>query len=334
MGNPATTLLDDKNLVIQQRLDRKAQQKQLIGRIVPFVGLVFIFVFFLVVTQGALLNAANRENLINQCFTLTIICIGAAFVHGHGGSDFSVGATCGCAQLAAGLLLTNTNLPLWVCLVVCVLVAVVGACMTSSIALVFGVPVFVGSMCIRYVFSGILTTATQRSEVFLSHAEYGFMNNTALKAVILVLFIGVGYYLFEYTALGKGERAIGGNQKTAQQAGIKIKRTMFIAYAILGLCVGVAAIFQMFRNGKVSSQSGNGLEFNMMMAIVLGGFPMRGGERSRLSSAIVGALTVTVLVNGLTLWGVDANLLNGIKGLLFVAIVALSYDRSMGKLVS
>ena len=122
-------------------------------------------------------------------------------------------------------------------------------------------------------------------------------------------------------------RAIGGNPLTANHAGTKTKKTILIAYIILGVCVGVAAIFQMFRNGKVTPLSGTGIEFNMMMAIVLGGFPMRGGEKGKISSAIIGALTVALLANGLTLWGVDVSLTNGIKGILFVVIIGLSYDR-------
>lgn len=319
---------------IQARLDKRAYQKQIINKMIPYVGLIFIFLFFLIVTKGSLVSGQNIENLINQCFTLTIICVGAAFVHGHGGSDFSVGATCGCAQLVMGALMTMTELPLWLCLLLGILTAVAGAAILACVSVFFKVPVFVGSMCIRYVFSGILLTATQKLSIFISQTEYSYMNNTWLKAMILVLFIGVGYYLFELTSLGKSLRAIGGNENTAKQAGIKIKKNIIIAYLILGLCVGVAAMFQMFRNGSVTSNSGNGVELNMMMAIVLGGFPMRGGERAKLSAAIVGALTVTILVNGLTLWGVDVFLVNGIKGILFVAIVALSYDRSMGKLVS
>lgn len=334
MSEQKTNLLDEANLRIQQELDIKSKRSEIIGRILPYIGFIFIFLFFLVVTGGKLLSENNLANLINQSFTLVIVAIGAAFVYAHGGSDFSVGATCGCAQMVAGLLLTKTSTPLWVCLLICILVAVVGACMTSGISLVFGVAVFIGSMCIRYAFNGILTTVTQDGEIFISHAQYGFMNNTALKALILVIFIGIGYYLFEYTSLGKSLRAIGGNPRTAHQAGVKIKRTILVAYIILGVCVGVAAIFQMFRNGKVTPQSGSGIEFNMMMAIVLGGFPMRGGEKGKISSAVIGALTVAVLANGLTLWGVDAMLMNGIKGVLFVVIVALSYDRSMGKLVS
>ena len=71
-----------------------------------------------------------------------------------------------------------------------------------------------------------------------------------------------------------------------------------------------------------------------MMAIVLGGFPMAGGDRAKISSAIIGALTVTGLTNGLGMWGLDPTLISGVKGVLFVIIVALSYDRSAGKLVS
>jgi ribose transport system permease protein len=334
MDGRAASLNERRNLEVQQALLKKESRRELIGKILPYAGLAFIFLFFLIVTKGALINEANRANLINQSFTLTLVCVGAAFVYAHGGSDFSIAATCGCGQLAAGLLLTTTDLPVWLCLSACIGVTVLGACMTAGMGLVLGVPVFVGSMCIRYVFSGILSTATQRSTIFISHAKYGYMNNSDLKAFILVAFILVGYYLFEYTALGKNQRAIGGNMLTARQAGTKVRQSILIAYILMGFCVGVAAIFQMFRNGSVSGSSGTGLEFNLLMAIVLGGFPLTGGEKSRLSSAVIGALTVTILSNGLVLWGVDPNIMNGIKGLLFIAIVAVSYDRSMGKLVS
>jgi ribose transport system permease protein len=75
------------------------------------------------------------------------------------------------------------------------------------------------------------------------------------------------------------------------------------------------------------------MEFNIMMAIVLGGFPFSGGDKARLQSAVVGAVTVTILTNGLILWGLDPMLVNGVKGLLFLIIIGLSYDRSKGKLV-
>ena len=61
---------------------------------------------------------------------------------------------------------------------------------------------------------------------------------------------------------------------------------------------------------------------------------MTGGDASKMSSVIIGAITITLLTNGLIIWGLDVNVVNGIKGILFLIIVGLSYDRSKGKLIS
>lgn len=318
---------------IQDQLERKAKQKQLVNLILPYAGLILIFIFFVIVTNGTFISRNNIDNLINQVFTLALVAVGASFVYAHGGMDFSIGATCGCAQLACGVLLL-AGYPLGVALTACVLVAVLGGAMVAGISLGFGVPVFIGSMCVRTAFMGVLSLATERGEVIIDFHRYNFINNTILKGVIIILFVSVGYYLFNFTTFGKYNKAIGGNFVTASHAGVKNKKLVFAAYITLGTCVGVAAIFSFFRTGKVTAQTGNGIEFNMMMAIILGGFPLTGGDKSKLSSAIVGALTVVFLSNGLLLWGLDTVLISGVKGVLFVLIIALSYDRSSGKLVA
>lgn len=323
----------EKNQAIQRKLDRRAVIKNVIASVVPFLGLVFVTVFFEIVTHGKFLGSDNLGNLINQGFVLSLIAIGSAFVYAHGGMDFSVGAVSGVAQLVCGLLLIN-GCPLPICLIATVAVCIIGALSTASIALLLGVPVFVGSMCVRTSFIGILKTAVETSEIAINFQKYSFMNNTIVKFAILLIIIAAAYYMFNYTVIGKYNKAIGGNERTAQQAGVSHKKMVFIAYTIMGVCVGIASIFAFFRSGKVSAFSGSGYEFNVMMAIILGGFPMTGGDRSKISGAIIGALTVTFLSNGLGLWGLDSSLISGVKGLLFVIIVAISYDRSRGKLVN
>lgn len=334
MDNAAVSLREsDANLRIQEKLDKKARQKRIIANFIPYIGLVFIFLFFVLVTGGKFISAGNIDNLINQGFTLALVAVGASFVYAHGGSDFSIGATSGCAQLVCGALLL-AGMPVPVAIMGCILVAVVGASMVAGISLGLGVPVFIGSMCVRTAFMGVLQWITETGEIVVDFNKYNYINNTALKGIIMLVFVVVGYYLFNYTTFGKYNKAIGGNSITATQAGVKRKNLVFAAYLALGLCVGIAATFSFFRAGRVTAQTGSGTEFNMMMAIILGGFPMSGGDRAKLSSAIVGALTVTFLSNGLLLWGLDTTMVNGVKGLLFVAIIALSYDRSAGKLVS
>ena len=134
--------------------------------------------------------------------------------------------------------------------------------------------------------------------------------------------------MFEKTKVGKEEKLVGGNIITARQSGVRPFRVVVIAHLILGMMVGIAACFMMARNGTVTTNSGSGLEFNIMIAMALGGFPMEGGASAKIRSVIIGVLTITFLTNGLTIAGVDNSLISIIKGALFVVIVALSYDRT------
>jgi ribose transport system permease protein len=107
-----------------------------------------------------------------------------------------------------------------------------------------------------------------------------------------------------------------------------------LAYMVLGFCVGIAAFFQMTRIGTVSSSSGSGLEFDIMIAMVLGGFPMSGGSAAKFRQFILGGITMTILTNGLTMWGLDVSYVSLVKGLLLIVLVSVSYDRSIMKQVS
>jgi ribose transport system permease protein len=326
--------LSENEMAIQTKLNQKAKVKSIVNAVLPFAGLFFIFLFFVLITKGQIIHPSNIENLINQCVSLIIICVGAAFVYAHGGMDFSLGAAAGVAQLVGATFITKTGLPLWGSFLAVVLTAVVCSSIVGSASILFKVPVFITSLCVRTICMGILATVVANSEIVLPYSQFQFINNATVKAIVLIITIAIGTYLFEYTRIGKYEKSIGGNIFTSSQAGIRTNQTKFLAYIFLGVCVGIAAIFMMLRTSQITSQSGSGMEFNAMIAIVLGGFPMTGGDASKMISVIIGAITITLLTNGLIIWGLDVNVVNGIKGILFLIIVGLSYDRSKGKLIS
>jgi ribose transport system permease protein len=333
MSDAVAARSSKKNIQIQNTLDRKARNRAFLETVLPFAGPVFIFVFFIFITEGKFLNPGNLENLINQSFVLVLVSFGAAFVYAHGGMDFSMGAVSGVAQLVMGLCLVNFNIPAWLAIVICILTSVVCSGMVGGLSIVFRVPVFVCSLCMRSICTGILATVLSSSEIIIPYGAYLSFNNAVLKGGVLVILFILCYYLFEYTALGKREKAIGGNRLSSGQAGVRVGGNIFIAYIILGICVGAASAFTLFRASVVFAQSGSGLEFDIMTAIALGGFPFTGGDKARLQAAVVGAVTVSILTNGLRFWGLDPMLVNSVKGLLFLVIVGISYDRSSGKLV-
>ena len=97
----------EQNLLIQARLDKQAARKQVIGRIVPYFGLVFLFIFFTIVTKGLFISKKNLTNMVEQCFTMCIVATGAAFVYAQGNMDFSIGSACGVAQMCGAILLLH-----------------------------------------------------------------------------------------------------------------------------------------------------------------------------------------------------------------------------------
>ena len=151
--------------------------------------------------------------------------------------------------------------------------------------------------------------------------------------LVLIALILIGYVLYNYTGFGKSLKAIGGSPVVARISGIKVEKVTYLAYILIGVMIGISALFTVARSGAVDPSVGSSMNLNVMIAIVLGGFPLSGGANARFSAPLIGALMVTVLTNGLAMMG-QANALGyGIKGLLFIIVVALTYEKSKGKLI-
>lgn len=133
------------------------------------------------------------------------------------------------------------------------------------------------------------------------------------------------YILFEYTFIGKNNIIIGGNIKAAKFSGIKVNRDRIIAFLIAGVLVGVAAFFNTVRVKSVTSTFGSGIQFNVMVSMVFGGMLIGGGKNSRISSGVIGAITYTLVANGLQLAGLPSAWVNLIKGIIFLAVMAMTF---------
>lgn len=321
---------------IQKQLELTVRRKALIKEILPFAGLALIIIVFGIATKGAIFNSSNLAGLVTQAFTITIVSCGAIFVYAHGGLDFSIGSTSGLAQFACIFMIMRLGLPVYLGILASIVISILACSIVACASTSLRIHPFVASLCVKNITAGILSYLTERAggQITLDYARFSVFNSVGVKVVVLVIMIGAGFYLFEKTKVGKIEKAIGGNSLTVAQAGINVSNYKLLAYIILGFCVGIAAFFQMTRLGAVSNASGSGLEFDIMIAMVLGGFPMSGGSGAKFRQFILGGITMTVLTNGLVIWGLDVSFVNLIKGAILILIVGISYDRSVLKQVS
>ena len=303
-------------------MDDSTRQK--VQQILPAMGLVFIILFFGIVTKGRIFSKTNMISILNQCFTLVIAAVGGTFVYAHGGMDMSIGSVQGICVWIGILVINSTN---WlVGLLVILLLGAFCGFVTGGTHISLGIPAFLTSMCVSYICRGIVTTAVSNHSIRVTTSFYAF-DNWILKLVVLAAVVTAGVILFEFTRLGKSLKAIGGNSVAAFFAGVGVKKDILLAYVFLGACIGLTAFFAIAREGAASAGTGSGLELDMMLAVALGGLPFTGGSAAHLSCAVIGSMIITILGNGLVLWGVPVEAVQGIKGILFLIVIAITYEK-------
>jgi ribose/xylose/arabinose/galactoside ABC-type transport system permease subunit len=139
-----------------------------------------------------------------------------------------------------------------------------------------------------------------------------------IMAVVFILF----YFLLHHTLLGKYTYAIGGNKETARLSGVPVSRVQFVLYVLVGLMVGLAGIIMASRLASGQPDVGYGFEFDVIVAIILGGTSLAGGEGT-VFGTMIGALIVGVLTNGLNLLGVHTFYQYVFQGVVLIFAVLL-----------
>jgi D-xylose transport system permease protein len=149
---------------------------------------------------------------------------------------------------------------------------------------------------------------------------------------LLVVIMGVIALLMSYvstnTRLGRYAYAIGGNREAARLSGINIRRTILTIYVTMGALMGVSGIALAAYVGAGTTGAGGGYELDVIASCILGGTSTLGGEGT-VFGAIVGALIIQSISNGLQMMNVSSNVQYLIKGL--VLILAVWADISMKK---
>ncbi|HYY99399.1 MAG TPA: sugar ABC transporter permease [Pyrinomonadaceae bacterium] len=141
-----------------------------------------------------------------------------------------------------------------------------------------------------------------------------------VPVLVLLIVAAVGWFLTQNTTFGRYLYAIGGNPDAARLSGINIRRYILAAYCVLGLLVGVASLLHTGRVGSASPDAGTLMELDAIAACVIGGTSLMGG-RGTVSGAVVGALIMASLDNGMSLLNVENYTQYIVKGAVLVAAV-------------
>lgn len=161
---------------------------------------------------------------------------------------------------------------------------------------------------------------------FLLGKHKGIPVVLALLAVIVLVY---GYYTSR-TVPGRHLYAMGGNEKAAKLSGINTNKVLFLAYTNMGFLSAVAALVCVARFNSAAPSAGTSYEMDAIGACYIGGASAYGGTGT-VGGAVIGAIFMGVLNNGMSILGIDANWQKVVKGLVLLAAVifdVLSKKRS------
>jgi len=149
--------------------------------------------------------------------------------------------------------------------------------------------------------------------------------------IVLVLIgalILIYTFITEKTIAGRHVYALGGNEKAAKLSGIKTQRVMFWVYVNMGLLSAIAGLIVSARLGAATPKAGTNYELDAIAACFIGGASASGGIGT-IMGAIIGALVMGVLNNGMSIMGLGIDWQQAIKGLVLLVAVAVDvYTKS------
>ena len=140
--------------------------------------------------------------------------------------------------------------------------------------------------------------------------------------IILGLLLAVYSFFTQKSVRGRHLYAIGGNMKAARLSGVKTKQMMFFAYTNMSFIAAIAGLVFAARLNSAAPTAGQSFEMDAIASCFIGGASAYGGTGT-ISGALIGALIMGVLNNGMSLLGMSTNLQQVVKGLVLLTAVAL-----------
>ena len=267
-------------------------------KIMIVAALIVLFAVFcgIVSSKGYRLDMYIKI-IFNEGIVLSIVATGAIFIYTLGSFDISLGA----ATLFSATLgvMTYNATENFILIIVCSL-------LNSVLASIFHIPVFVTTVAMMSVLSAIAsqiitTKGGAVGGISIPSEVVKHLDTSAFKIIVLVIWVVVCAFIFDYTKFGRREKFVGGNPICAQLSGIKYNTYAILGFLLAGIGVGIGAFMTLVYTPSVTTTTAGDIGMNIMVAIVFGGMPISGGARSKIYAAVVGGFSYIILNNILDL---------------------------------
>ena len=280
----------------------------------------------LTLSSDAFFTSNNVLNVLRQASLLFLLAAGSTLVILTAGLDLSVGANVGlCACLAASVM-KATGSP-WLGALVGIgcgsLVGVSNGLLVTALRL----PPFIATYGSLWVLHGATYWFMGGETIHGFPAAFralgsGYWMGIPIPVYLMFLFLVIGIVFAQYTTYGQEIYAIGANPTAARLSGIPVKRRLILVYAVGGAMAGLASLIFLARLNSAEGDIGETLTLPAIAAVLIGGTSLFGGVGT-MGGTLIGALILTLVLNGMNLLNISANWQPLVTGVIVIVAVYL-----------
>lgn len=272
---------------------------------------VFAFVIAVIVfaalEPGKFITAYNVNTILAASAIPAILALGQAFVVMTAGIDLSNAAVLTLSAVTFGFFFA-AEYPLWFCIIVAILMGTLAGSINGIIIAQFKINDFIVTLGMLSLASGVALVISNAKPVqvispALSSFALGKIWVIPLTMVLALVLLVIAQFVLVQTRFGTHVLATGGNAETARAMGVRTKLMKISVYAISGCTAGIAAVVLISRIGAAEPAVNTALLLNSVAAVVLGGVSLFGG-RGNMIGPFIGAILLTMIINGLIVAGV------------------------------
>lgn len=296
----------------------------------PLVTLV-ILVILVGTFQPAFLDVNTLLQLASDTAVLFILATGVTFVIMLGGIDLSIQSMASLSSVVVALTLARYG---YAAFAFAFGLGVLAGLLSGIAHVRLRIPSFIATLAMGGVlYSAALVTSRERS-ITLGESErayLGWITGTLFGipnvVIIALIVLAIAHVLQSRTPFGRYSAAIGAGEPAAYASGVKVDRQKIFAFVLSASCAALAGIVLVGRLASGSPTLASELLLPSIAAVVVGGTSITGGVGS-IWRTLVGALIISVVRIGMTFLGVNIFAQNIVFGVVLVAAVAITIDRS------
>lgn len=272
------------------------------------------------------LGAESLANIIKQSSFIGIAALGMTAVLLTGGIDLSVGSVMFLAPLIAGYATRDLGLPIAGGFVVAALTGLALGAVNAALIVGLRIIPFIVTLSTMFLFRGLGVWLTSSTQFDFSEDMRRFGLSSPLGVPMpIIVFAGVALFvhlLLRHTEFGRQVYAFGNDRVAARKAGLPTARIEAGVYMLCSTCAAISGFVLIAQIGRLDVGFGEGREFDVIAAAILGGASLFGGVGTPFG-AVIGATLIQTAKLGLVFTGVNLYFQPIIQGvIIFMAVLA------------